>query len=113
MTRTEHIRQLLTKGSYSVADIRRIVKKPKGGMWSTAAIESSLRALPTVKDDNLYTILPPEPGRRVAYLREKIRCPECGHEQTATDLFNRVHDCEECGYTIMDSEWNTVKDEEQ
>ena len=58
MTRTEHIRQLLTNGSYSVQDLRHHVPKPKGGRWSTAAIESSLRALPTVKDDNLFTILP-------------------------------------------------------
>jgi hypothetical protein len=58
MTRTEHIRQLLTHGSYSVQDLRHHVPKPKGGRWSTAAIESSLRALPTVKDANLYTILP-------------------------------------------------------
>jgi hypothetical protein len=58
MTRTDHIRQLLMHGSYSVVDLQRITKKPKGGQWSTAAIESSLRALPTVKYDNLYTILP-------------------------------------------------------
>jgi len=58
MTRTEHIRALLTNGSYSVVDLQRITKKPKGGKWSTAAIESSLRELPTVKDGNLYTILP-------------------------------------------------------
>jgi hypothetical protein len=56
--RTEKIRELLTKGSYSVADLQRIVRKPKGGQWSTATIEMSLRTLPTVKDDNLFTILP-------------------------------------------------------
>ena len=56
--RTEKIRQLLRTGSYSVADLQRMVRKPKGGMWSTAAIEMSLRTLPTVKDDNLFTILP-------------------------------------------------------
>ncbi len=58
MTRTDHIRQLLTTGSYSVAMLREAVPKPKGGKWSTAAIESSLRALPTIKDANLYTIVP-------------------------------------------------------
>jgi hypothetical protein len=58
MNRTEHIRELLTHGSYSVVDLQRITKKPKGGRWSRAAIERSLRALPTVKDANLYTILP-------------------------------------------------------
>jgi len=58
MTRTEHIRALLTKGSYSVQDLRHHVPKPKGGKWSPAAIESSLRSLPTTKEDNLYTILP-------------------------------------------------------
>jgi len=58
MQRTQAIRKLLTKGSYSVADLQRLVRKPKGGQWSTAAIEMSLRKLPTVKDDNLFTILP-------------------------------------------------------
>jgi hypothetical protein len=58
MQRTEAIRQLLRQGSYSVADLQRLVRKPKGGQWSTAAIEMSLRTLPTVKDDNLFTILP-------------------------------------------------------
>jgi hypothetical protein len=58
MTRTERIRQLLTHGSYSVAMLREAVPKPKGGRWSTAAIESILRALPTTKEDNLYTIVP-------------------------------------------------------
>jgi hypothetical protein len=58
MTRTEHIRALLTNGSYSVVMLREAVPKPKGGKWSTAAIESSLRALPTTKEDNLYTIVP-------------------------------------------------------
>ena len=58
MQRTQAIRELLTKGSYSVSDLQRLVRKPKGGMWSIAAIEMSLRRLPTVKDDNLFTILP-------------------------------------------------------
>jgi hypothetical protein len=58
MTRTDHIRALLTNGSYSVQDLRHHVPKPKGGKWSTAAIESSLRELPTEKKDNLYTIVP-------------------------------------------------------
>jgi hypothetical protein len=58
MTRTEHIRHLLTSGSYSVAMLQYHVLKPNGKQWSIAAIESSLRQLPVTKDGNLYTILP-------------------------------------------------------
>ena len=47
---------------------------------------------------------------------ERITCPECGQEQNAevleTSLWNiYVHTCEHCGYTIMESEWETVDDD--
>lgn len=45
---------------------------------------------------------------------EKIVCPKCGKIQFAEvettpfwDIY--IHDCEECGYTIMESEWERVK----
>ena len=45
---------------------------------------------------------------------EIIKCPECGHEQTATvkhalPWFIRIHDCDKCEYTIMESEWETIE----
>lgn len=48
----------------------------------------------------------------------RIICPECGREQNAqvleTSLWNiYVHTCERCGYVIMESEWETVDDEEE
>lgn len=58
MTRTDRIRQLLTRGSYSVEMLRDHVKRPDGKRWSAAAIETSLRELPTKRDANLYTIEP-------------------------------------------------------
>ena len=46
---------------------------------------------------------------------ETIRCPECGKVQTAQVHFEDwmpfpayVHDCEACDYTIMESEWERV-----
>jgi len=58
MTRTEHIRQRLTTGSYSVQDLRQHVRKPNGTQWSVGAIEKSIKALNGVeKDGNLYTIV--------------------------------------------------------
>ena len=46
---------------------------------------------------------------------ETIRCPECGKVQEAQVHFEDwmpfpayVHDCEACGYTIMESEWDRV-----
>jgi len=47
---------------------------------------------------------------------EQIRCPECGSIETATvettPLWNvYVHECLACGYVIMESEWETIKDE--
>lgn len=43
-----------------------------------------------------------------------IRCPECGKVQQAQveigEPFNYyVHECTSCGYTIMESEWDEVK----
>lgn len=45
---------------------------------------------------------------------EIIECPECSARQEAIvehfGIFDSyVHDCEECGYTILESEWNTIK----
>ncbi len=45
---------------------------------------------------------------------EKVECPECGHDQMAIVLhtfpwWSYVHECEVCGYMIMESEWATVK----
>lgn len=45
---------------------------------------------------------------------EKIVCPKCDKIQFSEvettpfwDIY--IHDCEECGYTIMESEWDRVK----
>lgn len=47
---------------------------------------------------------------------ETIVCPECGCEQKATVTHHKgdpwptfIHDCEECGYTITESEWSDGK----
>ena len=46
---------------------------------------------------------------------ETIYCPQCRKVQTAQVHFESgmpfpayVHDCEACGYTIMESEWEMV-----
>jgi len=58
MTRIDHIRQLLTTGSYSIHDLRHHVRKPNGDQWSMGTIERSVKALDgVVKDGNLYTIV--------------------------------------------------------
>lgn len=49
---------------------------------------------------------------------EKIICPECKSIQDAivehTPLWNMyVHECTECGYIIMESEWERVEDEKE
>ena len=49
---------------------------------------------------------------------EKIICPECKSIQTATvehtPLWNSyVHECTECGYIIMESEWDRVDGRER
>lgn len=58
-TRAEIIRDLLMKGSYSVAmlqeHVSRIQKRKK---WSDSVIENELKKLPVTKDGNLYTIEP-------------------------------------------------------
>jgi len=44
---------------------------------------------------------------------ENIVCPECDTEQLATvehsiPFFTYIHQCVNCGYTIMESEWQKV-----
>lgn len=46
---------------------------------------------------------------------ETIKCPRCNKVQAAQVRFEDgapfpayVHDCEACGYTIMESEWEVV-----
>lgn len=46
---------------------------------------------------------------------ERIRCPECGHEQDAEVLHSKpfamfVHNCVNCEYIILESEWDRVED---
>jgi ribosomal protein L37AE/L43A len=46
---------------------------------------------------------------------ETIKCPECDHIQAAkveeTEIWNvYIHDCTNCEYTIMESEWEKVED---
>jgi hypothetical protein len=48
---------------------------------------------------------------------ETIKCPECGKVQSAQVHFKGWmpfpaygHDCESCGYTIIESEWERVPD---
>ena len=50
---------------------------------------------------------------------ETIRCPGCGKVQIAQVHFEDwmpfpayVHDCEACGYTILESEWERVPNDE-
>jgi C4-type Zn-finger protein len=45
--------------------------------------------------------------------KETIICPSCEREQVATvehtwPWYSCVHICNECGYTIMESEWERV-----
>ncbi len=44
----------------------------------------------------------------------QIRCPECQSIQAATikqtaPFLTYLHDCTNCGYVIMESEWDEVK----
>ena len=46
---------------------------------------------------------------------DRIRCPECSKVQDAQIHFYAIdpmttylHDCEACGYTIMESEWGAA-----
>ena len=46
---------------------------------------------------------------------ERIRCPECEHEQDATvehmiPWNSYCHFCEKCGYIILESEWERVEE---
>ena len=48
------------------------------------------------------------------YHNETIVCPQCGKIQEAkvehtVPFFTYIHDCENCGYTIMESEWVRVQ----
>lgn len=47
-----------------------------------------------------------------------IVCPECGKTCKATVQYGPmfpifIHDCEHCGYIIMESEWQLIKDPKQ
>jgi NMD protein affecting ribosome stability and mRNA decay len=49
---------------------------------------------------------------------ERIICPMCDREQRAEVLHAfpfdvRVHTCNQCGYVIMESEWERVWEEEE
>ena len=51
---------------------------------------------------------------------QTIKCPECGIIQQAEVSFvplinwgDYIHECEHCGYTIMESEWEEVKTEKK
>ena len=51
--------------------------------------------------------------KEVWHHHETILCPNCGREQTATvqhtvPFWTRIHNCD-CGYTIMESEWEQVE----
>lgn len=42
----------------------------------------------------------------------RVRCPQCGQEQKAEVIRKEgdafpiyIHECESCGYVIMESEW--------
>ena len=48
---------------------------------------------------------------------QTIKCPECGTIQEAEVIFcplihcgDYIHECEHCGYTIMESEWEEIKE---
>ena len=46
---------------------------------------------------------------------ERIWCPNCGKEQDAkvehtAPFYTYIHNCIECDYLIMESEWNKVED---
>lgn len=45
---------------------------------------------------------------------ETILCPECGSKEKAfvsyTNIFNvYIHECKNCDYTIMESEWDKIE----
>ncbi|GEM_PF-1195238 len=46
-------------------------------------------------------------------MKQFIKCPKCGAVQLGTiektfPFPTYIHDCEKCGYTIIESEWDTV-----
>lgn len=45
---------------------------------------------------------------------ENILCPDCNSKQDAEVMhtlpfWTYVHHCSDCGYTIMESEWNKIE----
>lgn len=47
---------------------------------------------------------------------ETIKCPNCGHVQKAQVTWKQgnpfptyIHECVQCGYVIMESEWEEVR----
>ena len=51
------------------------------------------------------------------YHEETIICPKCGKVQVAkvehtAPFYSYVHECEKCGYTILESEWEHPNDHE-
>lgn len=55
-------------------------------------------------------------GENSKLVAVKILCPECGKICNATEEHGDfpfgvyIHDCEHCGYTIMESEWDVIED---
>jgi C4-type Zn-finger protein len=61
--------------------------------------------------------LPSNPLDTAKSHTEKIKCPECGTVQEAKvyhtgPFWSYVHRCKKCGYQIMESEWNTIRESE-
>jgi len=49
---------------------------------------------------------------------EIIECPNCNSVQAATvehtvPWWSYVHECSECGFIIMESEWNKIQEPKQ
>ena len=54
----------------------------------------------------------------ISTTKVRIKCPECDAIQDAIVKHNAfyntyIHICKVCGYVIMESEWNEVKDKEE
>lgn len=55
---------------------------------------------------------------RLIHHTETIRCPNCDHIQQAAVLntawhLTYIHECTECFYLIMESEWERVEEVEE
>lgn len=53
---------------------------------------------------------------KIKIINTKIRCPECESIEDAEVILafpwsSFIHDCKNCGYTIMESEWDVVIEE--